>query len=122
VCIVQVVQGYGGPDRITLIQASDFIAELQHNRVLRDAFFPNHSLSTVRDLRKIVMLTEGRTSAEIRDLATEYAQQYLESAAEEEPRLRAIMTLGASPDLRQIPRQPGLVMSISEAERTTHLS
>jgi hypothetical protein len=117
-----IVNAYGGPDRVKLVQASDFVTELLHNRELRDAFFPLHALSKMQDVRKIVTATEGRSPEQVGAAMVEYAQQYLESSMKLEPRLKAVVTIGGDPQIRQMPPyQHGLVMSINEGERTTHL-
>ncbi|WP_353073436.1 hypothetical protein [Tunturiibacter gelidiferens] len=118
----RIVNAYGGPNRVKLIQASNFVTELQHNRRLRDAFFPLHALSKMQDIRKIVTLTEGRSQEQLGAAMTEYAQQYLDSSTDIEPRLKSIVTIGGDVQMRQMPpHQHGLVMSINEGERTTHL-
>jgi hypothetical protein len=116
-----VVAVYGGPDRIKLIQASDFVFELQHNRTLRDAFFPENALSKMLEVRKLAMLIEGRSQRQLGTLVTEYADEYLANSVRLDPRLRAVVTIGGDPQMRSPPRHPGLVWSISEGERTTHL-
>jgi hypothetical protein len=116
-----VVNAYGGPGRIALIQASDFLAELLHNRRLRDAFFPDDALSKMLELRKIATLTESRSKEQMGQLVVEYAQQYLESSMDVEPRLTAIVTVGGSPQMRLATRPAGLIMSLSEGEKTTHV-
>jgi hypothetical protein len=115
-----VVGVYGGPGRIKLIQASDFLSELQHNRSLRDAFFPDDALSKMLEVRKVAMLTEGRTRQQLGTLVTEYAHEYLESSVHLDPRFQPILQVGGGPQMRLPPRQPGLVWSVSEGDRTTH--
>jgi hypothetical protein len=114
----EVVGVYGGPDRIQLLQASDFLTELLHNRNLRDAFFPDSAVSQMLELRKIVTGTEERSPEEIGRLATEFGQQFLAGKMEIEPRLQAVLTVGGTPKMRSTPPQPGLLMSVSQGEQT----
>jgi hypothetical protein len=102
------------------MEGSDIFQELIHNRPLRDAFFPENSISNVLKTRQIAMKTEDLTSDERGSLAGEYAQQYLESKTNLEPRLKAVVSIGADPSARQIIPENGLVMSTVEGERTTH--
>ena len=50
----EVRQQYEDPAEILLIQASDILDELQHNRPLRDAFFPDDSISRAMKVREIL--------------------------------------------------------------------
>jgi hypothetical protein len=72
------------------------------------------------DVRKVVTLTETCSQEQVGLLATEYAQQYLASSMEVEPRLEAVVSLGGRPELRRPPQTPGLVMTISEGSKSTH--
>lgn len=116
----KIVAVYGGNDKIKLIQASDFLSELQRNRELRDAFFPENALSSMRDVRKIVTETENKTSQDLGLLTVEYAQQYLESAMSSDPRLQAVIAVGGTPAMRTPQSQDGLVLSVTEGEHTVH--
>jgi hypothetical protein len=110
---------YGGPEKIKLMQASDILKELIHNRPLRDAFFPDNSISNVLRLRQIAMKTEDLTTEETGTLAAEYAHQYLEGKTDLEPRLKAVMSVGPDLPIRQTNAQ-GLVWSFNEGDKTTH--
>lgn len=116
-----IVTPYGGPERIKLLQASDFLDELIHNRPLRDAFFPDDSFSKMMALREVATLSEGRTQSQVASMATEYALQALGRLNEIDPRLEAVYAIGGSQNKRALSPQKGLVLSISEGERTTHL-
>jgi hypothetical protein len=113
------VAKYGGPEKIKLMQAADILGELIHNRPLRDWAFADNSISNVLEVRQIAMKTDGLTVEERGELATEHAQQYLEGNKELEPRLKAIVSIGAENTPYQIHGQ-GLVMSFKEGEKTTH--
>lgn len=115
----EVVAKYGGPEKIKLMQAADILSELIRNRPLRDTFFLDNSISNVLKMRQIAMKTEGLTTEERGQLATEHAQQYLEDKLELEPRLKTVVTFEPENTPHQI-RGQGLVMSLSEGERTTH--
>ena len=115
----EIVDKYGGPEKIKLMQAADILGELIHNRPLRDAFFPDNSMSTVLKLRQIVMKTEDLTTEQRGELAAEYAQQYLEGKTDLEPRLAAVVSIGPALPIRQAGVQ-GLVMSFNEGDKTTH--
>jgi hypothetical protein len=115
----KVVAKYGGPEKIKLMQASDILRELIHNRPLRDAFFQDNSISNVLRVGQIAMKTEGLSAEERGELATEHAQQYLEGKKDLEPRLKAIVSIGLENTPHEI-RGQGLVMSFNEGEKTTH--
>lgn len=116
----KVVSKFGGLDHVKLIQASDFLTELQHNRELRDAFFPDNALSNLVKLRRLATLTEQHTENQTAALAVEHANQYLSERTNIEPRLQAVVSIGGSPEMRRAPASPGLVMSITEGEKSTH--
>lgn len=115
-----VVSVYGGPNLIKLLQASDFLQELNENRPLRDAFFPANALSNMMDVRRAVTLADGRTEEQNHSAMIEYAQQYLEGSMALEPRLRGVVSVGGTQQMRQPSQQHGLVMSVSQGERTTN--
>ena len=116
----KVVQPFGGAERIKLMQASDILHELINNRPLRDLFFPDNAMSDLLKVRQIAMGTEGSTIEQRGALTAEYAQQYLESKMELDPRLEQIVTYGGNPLTRQAGQIPGLVMSVDEGNQTTH--
>jgi hypothetical protein len=115
-----VITPYGGPERIKLVTAAEIIQELIQNRKLRDAFFPDNSMSSIVKIREIAMGTEGITSEQRGELTVEYANQYLESKMGLDPRLDPIVSIGGNTQLRQSVSLPGLVMSVHQGERTTH--
>ncbi len=103
----KVVAIYGGPDRIKLIQGSNFATELQHNRELRESFFPESAYSTMMQLRKVVTGTEAKTTQQVGMLATEYALQFMEKFAQLEPRLKPVLAIGGTPQMRSALPQRG---------------
>lgn len=115
-----IVGAHGGAAAISLMQASDIVDELINNRPLRDAFFPVNAITTVLKVREIAMNTEGATTAELGRYAAEHAQQYLSSSVNLDPRLRAVVAIGGDRQERQAAHQQGLVMSLSEGDKTTH--
>ena len=116
----KIVKAYGGPERIRLLPASDIITELMNNRPLRDAFFPENSMSEAVKLRQMALGTERLSTEERSALVVEHAQQYLQEQADLDPRLRAVIAVGGDARARQIVPETGLVMSMIEGERTTH--
>jgi hypothetical protein len=112
---------YQSRSRIELMEPADILNELIHNRPLRDAFFPNHSMATVMKVRQLAMGTESLTTEGKGELAVEHAHHFLEDWMDLEPRLRATVTIGQDPIRRQASTQHGLVMSFAEGEKTTHV-
>ena len=115
----KIVSVYGGPEHIKLTQASDLLTEVQHNRALRDTFFPESAQSEMLKVREALTKTEDLTREQLNTVAIEYAQQYLESDMSLEPRLQAVIAIGGSPLQRQPPPVPGLVMSIIKGQQST---
>jgi hypothetical protein len=115
----EIVAAYGGDERIKLIHASDLLTEVQHNRPLRDMFFPESAQSEMLKVREALTKTEGLAHEQLNTVAVEYAQQYLESDMSLEPRLQAVIAIGGSPLQRQPPPIPGLVMSITKGQQST---
>lgn len=107
--------------RIKLLQSSDFLAELLHNRALRDAFFPENAISEIRSIREAIAAGDNRTPRAVEKLLIEFAQQYLEGQMDLEPRLDAIVEIGGGPNRRPPTNRPGLVFSVSDAQRTLNL-
>ncbi len=122
----EVILKNGGPSKVKLLQASHFIAELNQNRRLLEAFFPEEILSGALNTRRVLLKTDGKTPDDLGLLVTEYAQQYLESAMELDPRLEAVVAVGRVRPLNPFVSQPGLVFSVAEGEglltfmRATH--
>jgi hypothetical protein len=116
----KIVSAYGGLERIKLMQASDILTELMNNRPLRDAFFPENSMSDALKLRQMATNTAHLNTEERGALAVECAQQYLQDRIDLDPRLKAVVSIGGNATARQIAPQAGLVMSMIESERTTH--
>lgn len=114
----KIVQEYGGPGRMRLLQAADFETELSHNRNLRDTFFPENLASEMLSIRKIVTSAAVHNDEEVGKVTTEFAQQYLSAKMEIEPRLQPVLSIGGRPEMRSVAKQPGWVMSISEGEQT----
>jgi len=102
------------------MQGSDIFGELINNRPLRDAFFPENSISNALRLSQLATKTEHLTPEESGALAVEHAQQYLQEKIDLDPRLRAVLSIGGDPNVRQPLPQRGLVLSVIEGERTTH--
>jgi hypothetical protein len=117
----EVVAQWGGPNRITLLQASDFLGELLRNRTLRDHFFPENAITELRSLRRTAILGEERTSKEAENILVEVAQEYLSGKMDLDPRLEAVIEVGGSLRQRNSNDRAGLVASISDAQKTLHL-
>ena len=87
----EVVSAYKDRCPIELIGGSEFLAELALNRPLRDAFFPNESISNALSIRKIATGTEETSLDQKEQLAIEIAQQFLEGNIDLEPRLDPVV-------------------------------
>ncbi len=116
-----VIDVYGGTEKIKLLQASDFLGELLQNRILRDEFFPEEALSRMQDVRKALTSTDGLTKDGLALIATEYAQQYLESTMKLEPRLDAILAVGGNSARRSGSQPFGTIFSATRGDMTMHL-
>lgn len=101
------------------MQAANIYTDLITNKPLRDEFLPNSSLSNLLKLHQILMKSDQLSPEERAKLAAEYARQYIEDIASIEPRLTAVVQVGAKPPQGQI-HIPGAVMSVRDAEKTTH--
>ena len=108
-----VVDKYKAFGKIELIQASDILKELTHNRPLRDAFFPDHSISNALAIRQLVTNTEGKSVEQTGQLTAEYAQQFLEGNIDLDPRLDPIVSIGLT-RLPPASRSSMPVMSITK--------
>lgn len=91
-----VFNNYKGHCTIELIQASDILAELIHNRPLRNAFFPDHSISNALRIQQIAINNQDPSMEQKGQLTVEYAQQFLEGYSDIEPRLEPIVSVGLS--------------------------
>ena len=111
-----VTRPYGERAKIELIQASDFLSELAHNRPLRDAFFPDNSISNALAIRQMAIGTENASVEQKEQLALESAQQYLEGTADLEPRLQPSVTFGLAKMPTIDRRVPGAVLSVKKGE------
>lgn len=116
-----IVRTYGGPDRIKLLQGSDFLHELMNNRPLRDLFFPESAISEIRALRAEAILGDQRSAEQTEKLLLEIAHEYLGGKMDVEPRLKAVVVIGDSTAVQGSRDLPGLVMSFYKPQHAVHL-
>jgi hypothetical protein len=114
-----IVQPYGRKCQIRLLQGSDILSDLYPNRTLRDAFFPENSISNVMKVREMAMKTELMSPVERKMVATEYAQQFLEAKENLDPRLKGVFSVGHSSSYWDACQENGALVSVSEGETVT---
>jgi len=110
----KVVKEYKDRCTIELIQGSDILDDLAHNRPLREAFFPDNSISNALNIRKIATGTGNASLDQTEQLTVEIAQQFLEGNVDLEPRLHPVVSVGLSQAPRASSRVPGLVFSVAK--------
>jgi hypothetical protein len=108
----EVVEKYGQNSVIELIGAAEILHELVHNRPLRDAFFPEESISNLISLRKLMTSTEAASIDQLERKTIEMAQQYLEGNVDLDPRLEPVVSIGLSKTQQVNRRPPGTVLSV----------
>lgn len=81
---------------IELIQGSEIIAELNQNRPLRDAFFPDNLVSNARSIIQLASNTATASIEQRERLIVEHAEQLLEGYRDLEPRLQPFLSIGVS--------------------------
>jgi hypothetical protein len=103
------------------MQASDILDELINNRLLRDAFLVENSISNALKLRQIAVNTEHLNTEERGVLPVECVQQYLQDRVDLDPRLKAVVSIGGDAKARQILPKPAWSCPLSRA-RGPHTS
>jgi hypothetical protein len=112
-----IVEPSGGPTRIRLLSASEFVEALHSDRELRDAYFPDNSISTALEVRRLVSSANTLTRFDLSRASTETVQQYLASLDDLDPRLRTVATIGGTSGMRAKSNSLGQVFSFANGEQ-----